>query len=711
MPSRPARTATATATAMRAATAVAFACATMFLGRSTLAQVRPPAPSPAPSSVPAAPAVAPAVSGAPVATATPAVAAVAPALPASAGGPATHGEILHAYHEALGRRRLGSQEQLTGDDVHDRLAEVEDLERAGRTDEAIARMAEIVEHPRFDAYTDTEDGRAAVWLLGDALASAGAYEPARGYLRRLVTGAAAWQAPATFARRAVRRLVEIGLESQDPQTTLVDLAGVPAAIPEETRGDIAYVSGRAREAVGDPDGANAAYATVPRSSRFWAQATYLRGLISVEQRHFKEGEDLFCKVADPNRTDRTSATFGDEHYFAVRDLARLALGRVAHEQYRFDDARYYYYLVPRDSDRLAEALYEAATSRYEKKDYVGARDLLDELAALGGATGHHRYEDEAWILGAYVDLARCKFEDADKKLVEFLTLYTPVRDGARRVASDDAAMRAVLVAARTGSDAGGAEVVGAVISADSMRAIAALVRLDPAYEVVVRRRAVLEREASGLRSAVGEIGDIQQGLATNGGVRPAVELAENHAAEAEAARRAVDGVRHALDELEAARAPEARITPLRQELTLLEARLAQAKQVSAATLHASEQTGVDLPDLLRADAAHAGELAGRIDGLRTNLAAEETRLAKDALHRLDLRLSRLLRRARLGRIESVLGRKRTLEVEIEAINDGVIPKNAIDSLDAARYLKDNEEYWPFEGDDWPDEFVGSEVPK
>ena len=32
--------------------------------------------------------------------------------------------------------------------------------------------------------------------------------------------------------------------------------------------------------------------------------------------------------------------------------------------------------------------------------------------------------------------------------------------------------------------------------------------------------------------------------------------------------------------------------------------------------------------------------------------------------------------------------------------------NPIDSLDAARYLRDNEEYWPFEGDDWPDEFVG-----
>jgi hypothetical protein len=101
-------------------------------------------------------------------------------------------------------------------------------------------------------------------------------------------------------------------------------------------------------------------------------------------------------------------------------------------------------------------------------------------------------------------------------------------------------------------------------------------------------------------------------------------------------------------------------------------------------------------------------LSRDFDNVRAELSAAETALAKDALRRLDLRLSRLLRRARLGRIESVLGRKRALEVEIEAINAGYLPKDALDSLDASRYLRDNEEYWPFEGDDWPDEFVGSE---
>jgi len=488
------------------------------------------------------------------------------------------------------------------EDVRARAAEGEELLYAGRIDEAIAHLMAVVEHPRFDAFAEDDAGRAAVYLLGDAFATAGAYVPARAYLGRVLKTRGAWNDRGTYARRAVKRWVEMAIESQRFESFLEDLRDVPPRAPEETRGEIFYLTGRAKEAAGDPSAALAAYAQVTQRSRFWAQATYLQGLIQVERGRFKEGENLFCKVADPARQSNTTPVFADAHYFAVRDLARLGLGRIAHEQFRFDDSRYYYYLVPRDSDRLAEALYEGATGRYEKKDYEGARELLDELKAL---RVHHRYEDEAWILDAYVDLARCKFPDADRKLVTFVRRYEPVRDAARRAMTDERAMQSLLAAARSGADArGGVPTAGAADRAiESTRTIAMLLRIDPAYGVASRERAVLNRETSGLR------------------MDPA--------------------------------------------------------------------------------------LSGRVDTARRELGQTETRLAKDSLARLDLRLSRLLRRARLARIESVLGRKRALEVEIEAIQSGILPAGALDSLDAARYLKDNEEYWPFEGDDWPDEFVGS----
>jgi tetratricopeptide (TPR) repeat protein len=620
-----------------------------------------------------------------------------------AAGDQLFARALLAYHAALQARRLG-QTDLRREDVAARVAEGEQLMTSGRVDEAISRLAEVVEHPQFELYAQYDESRAAVFRLGDALATAGIYESARGYLKRVLDAKGAWDGGGLWARSAARRLVDIALESQEYDLVGKDLASVPPTAPQELRDEIAYMNGRAYELLGQPDAALASYATVTPRCRFWAQATYLSALIDVEKGNAKDAENLLCKVADPKRSATTMPVFADAKFFAVRDLARLGLGRIAHEQGRNDDARYYYYLVPRDSDRLAEALYEAATTRYEKKDYDGARELLDELAGL---QLHHRYEDEAWVLDAWVDLARCRFADADKKLVTFLQRYEPVRDAAKRIAADDVAMQRLLAAVHAGSDAAGADVGGA--SPEVIRTIAALVRVDPAYDRVQRRRAVLEREASGLVFTLGAVSDLQRTLATNGGLRPAAELASDDARRAKDVREAIEGVEHQIADLEAARAPADSVTPLRQQLAALKAQLQSAGLAGGAVSSSDVIVGADLPDLLRSDATKGAEIQARMAAARKELGDTETLLAKDALHRLDLRLSRLLRRARLGRIESVLGRKRALEVEIEAIRLGYLPQDAVDSLDAARYLEDNEEYWPFEGDNWPDEFVGGET--
>ncbi len=622
------------------------------------------------------------------------------------GDPDSRGQAMATYEEALKARKLGSMLQLSLDDVKTRAAEGEDLVRTGRIDEAVSRMLDMVESPQFVPFVNDEAGRAIIFLLGDAYARAGAYQPARAYFRKLLAQQGAWDGVATYARRAVRRLVEVGIETERYDDAMDDLKLVPQSAPDATRGEIAYLRGRAAESKKDPDGALAAYAQVTQRSRFWAQATYLQGLILTEKKQYKEGENMFCKVADPKRASSSTPVYADERFFAVRDLARLALGRVAHEQFRFDDSRYYYYLVPRDSDRLAEALYEAATSRYEKKDYEGARELLDELKGL---QIHHPYEDEAWILDAYIDLAQCKFKPADDKLLKFVALYEPVRDAARRVQDNENAMNALLDAARTGGDAGISE-GGAALKPESLRAIAALLRLDPAYGAVVRQRAVLDHEASGLRLTSGSLNDIRQQLATTGGVRPAQEDKPTDDERAKDARESVDGVRRMISDLEGSGAQGSQLQPLKEELNQLQTRVNAARTATTVAAASSISTtgGKDLPDLIRADEQVSTTYGQPIETARTELAHTESVLAKDSLRRVDLRLSRLLRRARLGRIESILGRKRSLEIEIEAINNGFLPQDAVDALDAARFLKDSEEYWPFEGDDWPDEFIGSE---
>lgn len=664
-----------------------------------LASAEPQAPGSASDPAPTPSTSATSATSTPASTATPRAGA-----PTLAPKDLTRGEGMRAYHAAMTARRLGTQRAPSAEEFRERVAEAEIMARTGRTDEAISRLTEIVESNDFAQSAETEEGRAAVLALGEAYATAGINQNARGYLRRVLATKGAWESRGPYARRAVKKIVEIGLETKAFQDAEDDLKEVPESAPEETKAEMAYLRGRAKEAAGDPEAALGFYAKVPETSRFWSQATYLSGLIHVERGRAKEGENLFCKVADPKRQDRTTPVFADEKFFAVRDLARLALGRVAHDQFRHDDARYYYYLVPRDSDRLSEALYEAATTRYEKKDYQGARELLDELKKLDK---HHRYEDEAGVLDAYIDLALCRFPESDRKLRAFIAKYEPVRDAARTLGKSDRGVSALLAAAQNKGDAGSVEATSLAVSPDSLRTVAALVRIDPAYAQIAKKAVILDREVSGLRLARRTLADMQASLATNGGVRPATldkpDLAERDLE----ARSSLDGVRRDLDDLAAAKGQnDPAVLDLKKELTSLQAKLVVVKERAAASDPGESPT--DLGGLWKRDEQRATELSREVDTARTELRGAEQTLAKDALNRLDLRLSRLLRRARLGRIESVLGKKRALEVEIEAIADGFLPRDAVDSLDASRYLKDSEEYWPFEGDDWPDEYVGGE---
>src|SRR5438445_13090749 len=141
--------------------------------------------------------------------------------------PATRESAMRAYHAALVARRLGSHETMRLDDVRARLAESEALVQGGRLDEAIARLTELVTHPSFEPFAENEEGRAAVMLLGEALATGGAYDPARATLRKVITTRGAWDGRATYAHRAVRRLADIALETERYQAVLDDLRDVP----------------------------------------------------------------------------------------------------------------------------------------------------------------------------------------------------------------------------------------------------------------------------------------------------------------------------------------------------------------------------------------------------------------------------------------------------------------------------------------------------
>lgn len=622
--------------------------------------------------------------------------------PSKPGVADTRSEGMKAYQQALEKRRLAATAPLSRQRLREELGPIEEKIADGRRDEAIGDLVYLVESPRFKPFESSEEGRAALFLLGDSLGRGGAYEPARGYLLRLLTG----DSKDTYFRRSARSLVELGLESGQYDVFLGDLKKVPSSAPEELRGDIAYLEGRAAEKKKQQVQALAAFAKVTPRSRFWAQATYMSGMIEVERRQFKRGENLFCKVADPKLTPKKAPLFGGSDFFRVRDLARLGLGRIAHEKYRFGDSRYYYYLVPKDSDHLPEALYESATGRYEAKDYDGARELMDELRSL---KVNHPYEDEAWVLDAYIDLASCKFFRADAKLQVFLSKYDPVRDAARKISADDTAVKRLVESVREGSDPAAA---GLGVKQDVARTLGALLRLDAEYGVVSRRLAQMDIQLSGLRGAMGELDESARRLATPKGTKPQAVggLGDSIPDKVDRIDAQLAEVRRLIREAERQKGAGG-VTELQKQLEALEIR-ARAARTGAGNLSSSSAakgtTDADLSGVIQKDRDRAVQMYSDASRVREKVEREQVAMARDALKRLDKRLSRLLRRARLGRIETVLGKKRSLEVEIEALSQGLLPQTVVDSLKAERYLGDDEEYWPFDGEDWEDEYVGGE---
>lgn len=618
------------------------------------------------------------------------------------GAREAHSSAMLAYQKALAEQKLAPSQPLSVQRIRDELAKVEEMLALGRRDEAIGALVYLVESPRFAPFVATTEGRAAYYWLGDALGRGGAHELGRGHLVALLKGSP----NDTWYRQAVRSLVDLGLESDEPEIFLKDLERVPEAAGEEVKGDIAYLKGRVAEATGKPDEALAHYARVSERSRFWAQATYLSGVIEVERKNLKRGEELFCKVADPKRTPKRAALFGGSDFFRVRDLARLGLGRVAHEQYRFDDARYYYYLVPADSERLPEALYETATTRYEAKDYEGAREAMDQLKRTAV---HHPYEDEAFILDAYIDLAVCRFAEADEKLKEFLKRYEPVRDAARKLTRDEAAMQRLVDSLRRGADPA-SENLG--VSAETARALGALLRVDSGYGRATRRLVQLDHQLSGLRKTMGELDAALARLSSPKEVKPTLGEAKLGASDAEQLKRAesqLAEVKRLIREAErVSGARRAELDILRKAAEALELEVKAARAAQPPSVKAELGDGQGLAELIAADRARASALYLESTKLREEVRKQQLAFAKDAFMRLDKRLSRLIRRAELGRIETVLGKKRALEIEVEALSQGLLPQSIVDSLDAARYLRDDEEYWPFEGEDWADEYVGGE---
>jgi ABC-type molybdate transport system ATPase subunit len=57
----------------------------------------------------------------------------------------------------------------------------------------------------------------------------------------------------------------------------------------------------------------------------------------------------------------------------------------------------------------------------------------------------------------------------------------------------------------------------------------------------------------------------------------------------------------------------------------------------------------------------------------------------------------------IGQVDAVLGKKQALEVEVQNLAQGRYPLSLFTELARSGLIDESMEYWPYDGEDWPDE--------
>jgi tetratricopeptide (TPR) repeat protein len=661
-------------------------------------------------------------------------ASAAPADGAPGAGPSPAGAAIAEYYQALEALKLLDVETGSRDALRRELGAAEDMLKQGAAVQAAVTLYEIVESPRFTAFEDFVEYHNAEYDLAAALTAVGAYDAALGYVERALA-----RGPASMYFVPGHRLaVDIALETRDYQGVLARVekatAGqeLPAQAADEQRylkAHIAYVAGRLDEA-------EATLAGIGERSRLHTSAVYLRGVIRVRQGRFQDASAALCEIATLPDDDPVAFVV-DARYYTVKDLARLGLGRIAHEKTEYDDAYYHYFQIPDDSDQLPQALFEAAWSMYQKRDLDAARDLLDELFANFPSAPQI---PEARLLAGYVELADCRFDQAQAYYDRLVVELQPLVDEIDRIRKDPAQRRqlferalerwqaeradptrslaAQALPARPQGEAGKDGDAAAAVATDR---VLTLLQVDPKFVRLHEAVRGLHQAAvdaplgvrvwSGLGRRVAET----QVRAVSGEASVEAEDAADANGLLEDVRRLREALARAQAELDqglrqgtlpedAAREERERLRALGREMARLEARAAAAARAADAAIE--RDAAPSLRSMIRADLGRARELDQAARRLSERLDAAANELAREAIERLYRDTRRILDKAKLGKIDAVIGQKRSLDIEVQDLAAGRYPVELRGRLWEEGLIGDDEEFWPYEGEYWADEYEG-----
>jgi len=625
------------------------------------------------------------------------------------------------YLSALAAVKLIDTESGTLDTLRRELGTAELLLRDGAYSNAAVALYAIVKSPRYTAFTEFVEYQNAEYDLGVALARAGSYGAALDALEAVLRRGPA----APYWGPAHRRAVDVAIDTRDHAGVLARLEAIKTAdpIPPSAAGERSYLRGRAAYDAGKLADAEGELVLISKQSRLYSSAVYLRGVIRARQGKYRESAEAMCEVAGTEDTDKITFVV-DDRYFTIKDLARLGLGRIAHEQGEYDDAYYHYFQIPDDSAYLPDALFEASWSMYQKRELATARDLVKEFLTTFPSSP---LWPEASLLAGYVELADCKFDPSQKWYDELTAKLQPIVDAIDRVRKDPELRKQLFARAVTRfheiKDTG--ELAGTkadkIAPATAMDQLVALLRLDPRFLRLNDAVTGMREQATTSAAAVRQWQALARQVAETrvAAVSAAKTLEQEQLADANAVvedlRRLVGQIQDERSQLARARregviaAGDAAEEDARLDKLLDRTRATEQRAVAAADRAAeaaATQAAPGIKPLIQADIADARRLDKAAHALLDKLGQAGDKLAQQAVDRLYTDTRRVLDKAKLGKVDAIIGQKRKLDIEVQDLAAGRFPEELIGRMWNASMIGDDEEYWPWQGEYWADEYEG-----
>jgi hypothetical protein len=335
--------------------------------------------------------------------------------------------------------------------------------------------------------------------------------------------------------------------------------------------------------------------------------------------------------------------------------------------------------VPNDSPAAVTAAYRSAWSLYRLGLFPEARRTLVELLSSADWIPE---ADEARLLLAYAHLGTCPFEEAQAIFDALAERWQSVAKGSRASPAGGATLPQMLTERVLQTPA---ERRVAVIRASVLDAIARTRQLQAQLIPIGSGMplAPVQRPGEGL-------------LALLQGDQSQAEFLARRLAEirAEAGRRSLSA--ESLRELETL---DRVISGAESRARAAWARLNAPWPFPAPT--AGEQ---ETPRSYLEEEQRELDRLGRALGAQLERAEAMSAIARDVwIARAYAQARTWARLASIGQIDAVIGRKQAVEMEVQNLALGLYPLSLLRQLAMAGLVNETQEYWPFDGEDWPDE--------